>query len=242
MDYLKEFTIKLQNLDRSRHTYTIFKDFLTLSTCSIANVFYRSDEIEQRYLEIIKQYTKEQAEDFSKLLAFLVEALEQEYQDFLGKVFMQMNFGSSANGQFFTPYHVSKLMSEINFAETKNILKDNNFITLSEPCSGSGGIIIAFAETMKKHNYNYQQQLFVEAIDIDETCFMMTYLQLSLLGVPARVILGDTISLKFSKILYTPMYFVNGFYWKLKPQEKTIAQPENEVIKQFIETKQLSLF
>lgn len=175
MDYLKEFTTKLQNLDRSRHTYTIFKDFLTLSTCSIANVFYKSNELEQRYLEIIKQYTKEQAEDFSKLLAFLVEALEEEYQDFLGKVFMQMSFGSSANGQFFTPYHVSKLMSEKNFAETKNILKDNNFITLSEPCCGSGGIIIAFAETMRKHNYNYQHQLFVEAIDIDETCFMMAY-------------------------------------------------------------------
>ena len=182
MDYLKEFCSKLQNLDRSRHTYTIFKDFLTLSTCSIANVclfvgnkrarlrfgplptsrFYKSDEIEQRYLEIIKQYTKEQAEEFSKLLAFLVEALEQEYQDFLGKVFMQMSFGSSANGQFFTPYHVSKLMSEINFAETKNILKDNNFITLSEPCCGSGGIIIAFAETLKEQGYNYQHQLFVE--------------------------------------------------------------------------------
>ena len=29
MDYLKEFCIKLQNLDRSKNIATVFKDFLT---------------------------------------------------------------------------------------------------------------------------------------------------------------------------------------------------------------------
>ena len=234
-DYIKEFISKLSNLDRSRSISTVFNDFLTLSCCSLAQTVYRSDNLEQRYLNIIKTYTKEQAEEFSKLLAFLVLGLEQESQDFLGQVFMSLNLGSQANGQYFTPYSVCKFMAEINFTEIETI-QNNQLITLSEPCCGSGGIIIAFAETLKEQGYNYQHQLFVEAIDIDETCFKMAYIQLSILGIPARVMLGDTLAWKFQKVLYTPFYFVNGFEYKLKHQQQVQKKPV------IVEMKQLSLF
>lgn len=117
IDYLKKIMAKLQSLDRSRSLTIVFKDFLTLCTCSLAQTFYRSDELEQKYLQTVKQYTKEQAEEFSKLLAFLVMALEEKYQDFLGEVFMRLNLGNSAIGQYETPYTVSKFMAEINFSE-----------------------------------------------------------------------------------------------------------------------------
>lgn len=215
---------------------------MILSTSAIAQPFYKSYKIEQRYLETIKIYTKEQANEFSQLLALLVNALEEKHQDFLGQVYMRLNLGNSANGQFFTPYHVSKLMSKINFAETENLLKNKSFITLSEPCCGSGGIIIAFAETMKDSGYNYQNQLYVEAIDIDELCFMMTYLQLSLYGIPARVIHGDTISYRYQQDLLTPFYFINGFSWRLKEIEQSETKSQQEIIKKAVEMKQLSLF
>lgn len=234
-DYIKEFISKLSNLDRSRSVSTVFNDFLTLSCCSLAQTVYRSDNLEQKYLNIIKIYTKEQAEEFSKLLAFLVLGLEQAPQDFLGQVFMSLNLGSQANGQYFTPYSVCKFMAEINFTEIETI-QNNQLITLSEPCCGSGGIIIAFAETLKEQGYNYQHQLFVEAIDIDETCFKMAYIQLSILGIPARVMLGDTLAWKFQKVLYTPFYFVNGFEYKLKHQQQVQKKPV------IVEMKQLSLF
>lgn len=238
MDYLKEFISKLHNLDKTRRVNEVFKDFLILCTCSLAQPFYRSDEIEQRYLNTVKQYTKEQAEEFSKLLALLVMTLEEKHQDFLGQVYMQLNLGNIATGQFFTPYHVSKLMSEINFIEIEDKLKDQEFITLSDPCCGSAGMIIAFAETMKNKGYNYQNQLYVEAIDIDEMCFMMAYIQLSLLGVGARVMQGDSLSWKFQQVLYTPFYFVNGFEWKLKKQNKIV----NNQLQQNVNNKQLILF
>lgn len=234
-DYVKEFISKLSNLDRSKSVSTVFNDFLTLSCCSLAQTVYRSDILEQKYLNIIKTYTKEQAEEFSKLLAFLVLGLEQAPQDFLGQVFMSLNLGSQANGQYFTPYSVCKFMAEINFTEIETI-QNNQLITLSEPCCGSGGIIIAFAETLKEQGYNYQHQLFVEAIDIDETCFKMAYIQLSILGIPARVMLGDTLAWKFQKVLYTPFYFVNGFEYKLKHQQQVQKKPV------IVEMKQLSLF
>ncbi len=227
IDYLKEFTTKLQSLDKSKRIYDVFRDFLTLDTCALAQPFYRSDEIEQIYLETVNRYTKEQAEEFSQLLAFLIGALTEKHQDFLGQVYMQLNLGNSAKGQFFTPYHVSQLMSEINFVEVEEKLNEQEFITLSDPCCGSAGMIIAFAETMKNKGYNYQNQLFVEVIDIDEMCFMMAYIQLSLYGIPARVMLGDSLVWKFSKVLYTPFYFVNGFQGKLKQQyvKKEILRP-----------------
>ena len=238
IDYLKEFMAKLQSLDRSRSLAIVFKDFLTLCTCSLAQTIYRSDELEQKYLQTVKQYTKEQAEEFSKLLAFLVMALEEKHQDFLGCVYIKLNLGNVANGQFFTPYHVSKMMAEICFVDIEKQLEERDFITLSEPCCGSGAMIIAYAQTLKEQGYNYQNQLFVEAVDIDELCFLMTYLQLSLYGIPARVMLGDTLAWKFSQMFYTPMYFINGFFYKLKKQNKVPKTDTDSIIT----PTQLSLF
>ncbi|DAB13809.1 TPA: hypothetical protein CPU00_10845 [Candidatus Gastranaerophilales bacterium HUM_18] len=242
MDYLKEFITKLQNLDHSRRTDNVFRDFLALSTYAIMQPFYRSPEIEQKYLDIINKYNKEQANEFSQMLALLVNALEFQFQDFLGQVYMQLNLGNVKTGQFFTPYSVSKLMAEITFIDNQKDIENKDIVTLSEPCCGSGGIIIAYAETMKNHNINYQQKLFVEAIDIDELCFQMAYLQLSLYGIPARLMLGDTLAYKFSQIIYTPMYFINGFSWQLKEFEQNKTQSEREIIKEVVEIKQLSLF
>jgi len=238
LDYLKEFTLKLHNLDRSKNIATVFKDFLTLCTCSLAQPVYRSNEIEQIYMDTVKKYTKEQAEDFSKLLAFLVSALEEKFQDFLGLAYMNLNIGSSANGQFFTPYHISKFIAEITFIDSYNDWQKQEIITLSEPCCGAGGMVIAFAETLKEHSINYQQNLYVEATDIDEMCFMMTYIQLALYGIPAKVILGDTISLKFQKVLYTPFYFFSGMNFRLKQAK----QEEIKQIKPIELNTQLRLF
>ncbi len=242
MDYIHEFVSIIQSLDRSKSIENVFRDFLALSTYSLAQPFYRSNEIEDKYMQIIKSYAREQAVKFSKLLAFLVEGLEQKYQDFLGQIFMELGFGNARKGQFFTPYSVSKLMAEINVGNVENIA-DRELITLSEPCSGSGGIIIAFAESLKEKDYNYQNKLFVEAIDIDEMCFMMTYIQLSLYGIPARVMLGDTLAYKFGQIIYTPMYFINGFSWKLKQYENKPKQQVEVINKsETLIPTQLTLF
>lgn len=48
IDYLKEFMAKLQSLDRSRSLMIVFKDFLTLCTCSFAQTIHRSEELEQK--------------------------------------------------------------------------------------------------------------------------------------------------------------------------------------------------
>ena len=45
-------------------------------------------------------------------------------------------------------------------------------------------------------NYRYQQHFHVTAVDLDSKCVHMAYLQVSLLHVPAVLILGNSLSLE----------------------------------------------
>ena len=69
MDYIKEFTRKIQDLDRSKSIQTVFLDFLSLGTYSLAQPFYRSPDIEQKYKLIVKDYTKEQLDVWAQRLS-----------------------------------------------------------------------------------------------------------------------------------------------------------------------------
>lgn len=223
MDYFKQFNNILTNLDYSRNMVTKFSDFLTLATYSLAQPFYNSEEIEEKYKSVAKNYNLDQLQQFAQLIATVTLALEEKHQDFLGQVFSMNDFGNSNKGQFFTPYHLSKMMAQMVNVDIKEIekqLENYDYVTLSEPCCGSGGMIIAFAESMKESGYNYQHQLYVEAVDIDEICFKMAYIQLSLLGIPAKVIRGDSLSMRYYEVLYTPFYFLSGFRDKFEQKKK----------------------
>jgi type I restriction-modification system DNA methylase subunit len=248
VDYLKEFNNILRDLDHSQNTVTKFSDFLTLIAYSIAQPFYNSQEIEEKYMNTAKKYSKEQLNQVAKMLSIVVSALEDKMHDFLGEVFTTNDMGSNYKGQFFTPYHVSKMMAEIQLTDIDNF-KDKEIIKVSEPCSGAGGMIIAFAESLKEKGINYQEKVYVEAIDIDDLCYKMTYIQLSLLGIPAKVIKGNTLSLEFQEALYTPLFFMKNIKSKLNKNNSVIEIPIKQEIKEEIkkenkvtEISQLSLF
>ena len=106
---------------------------------------------------------------------------------------------------------------------------------------GAGGIILSFAKALKSININYQKNLFVEATDISDTCAYMTYIQLSLYGIPAVVYCGNTLTQKMRFKMGTPLYYLQ--YWKFqKFYEQKDQDKENEnkiVIKKTIEKENL---
>ena len=105
------------------------------------------------------------------------------FSDYLGELFMNCGFGSNRNGQFFTPYHVSKLCAKLCIGEPP----EDKIITLNEPCCGSGGMVLAAMDVLKNDfGINYTIDCFVDCSDIDLRCVHMTYLQLSLAGVPGN--------------------------------------------------------
>ena len=148
--------------------------------------------------------------------AYTLISLDMGMKDFLGEMFNMNGLGEHRKGQFFTPYHVSKLMGRLHCINLKVDVENKDFITMCEPCCGSGSMVIAFADCMKEEGINFQQKLYVEAMDIEEICYKMAYLQLSLLGIAAKVQLGDSLTLEVKETLYTPMFFINGFYRRLK--------------------------
>lgn len=119
----------------------VWSDFCTMAAISIANAVDKRhfEAREKLYLDTIKRYTKEEQQVFPILFAETVMELERNPdQDFLGKMFMQLELGNHWKGQFFTPYNVCHLMAEMNMdAQVKNI-EEKGWISVGDCCCGAG--------------------------------------------------------------------------------------------------------
>lgn len=157
---------------------SLFDDFLTLALCAFsqkpgAGVSYDED----LYLATVARYPNEMASEvFSKLLAMLIMEMEDRFDnssgnDILGE-FYELNFCQKGSGQFFTPWHICKLMAEC----TKTDSEKDGPLKVLDPTCGSGRTLLAGAQALGKHNYFY-------GIDIDHTCVKMAALNLFLNGV-----------------------------------------------------------
>jgi len=206
-----------------RSAESVFVDFLTLSACSYSNVFdlTNKETREKRYLDIVKKYKKEELNYFSTALGELAMAAEIYLQhgyikDILGYIYTSRQYYKKAMGQYFTPENIAIFMTEIINGDFKQLEKED-FISVSEPTCGSGVMILAFAQNMLKKEINYQNSMFADAWDLDQTCALMAYVQFS--NIPAIVTHGDSLSLKAYSKWITPMYFINDFPGKQKRKE-----------------------
>lgn len=87
-------------------------------------------------------------------------------------------------------------------------IEKKGYITVCEPCIGSGGMVLGAAKAMANWKMNYQTQMLVTGIDIDMKCVQMAYLQLSLLGIPAVIIHGNNLTNEVWSRWYTPAYIL----------------------------------
>lgn len=237
-----EFIKTIEGFARYHDNYTKFRDFCFMAAVSIKNALQYSQKDEEQYLQTIKRYEAKDQLMFGKLLAITAEALTEEYQDFLGTIFHELQLHSKDHGQFFTPYHISKACAKItiNESQTHKIIDEKGFVSLNEPTCGSGVMVIAACETLKELGINYQKYLYVTAQDIAEMPFYMTYIQLSLIGCPAEILLGNTLKLEVIQAWPTPLYIMNYHRFKfpkakipaLENEEKQITSPETLNIKQ----------
>ena len=69
------------------------------------------------------------------LLGQLVTGLENEGpSDIMGAVFHELELHNTYKGQFFTPYHLARMMAEMAFSgNAKDIIEERGYITASEP-------------------------------------------------------------------------------------------------------------
>lgn len=54
----------------------------------------------------------------------------------------------------------------------------------------------------------------------------MSFIQLSLLGIPAQVVTGNSLTLECSRVRFTPVYYINNFEKRLDDQRRISAMRE----------------
>lgn len=198
----------------------VWQDFVTMYACAISNAVDKShfDEREAMYLKRIQKYNKKEQELFPQLAAEVVLALEKNpEQDFLGKIFMELNLSNDSGGQFFTPYNVCRMMAEMTISDVVTHVEKHGYIIINDPVCGAGATLIAAvhaaAKPLSEAGFNWQNHVLVTAQDIDYIVALMCYIQLSLLGAAAYIKIGNTFTEPMSSTdtlenyWFTPMYF-----------------------------------
>lgn len=218
-----EIVKMFDSLSGSKGAWEVWNDVITMMAVSIANTCdnnpNRKEQREKQYLDIVNKYTADEMQTVVKITAAITNALEDNpEQDLLGNLYMSLDFGSNALGQFFTPYDVCQAMAELSVdkALMESQINEKGYIRINEPSCGAGANIIALINVMKKQEINYQNSAFIVAQDLSQLTALMCYIQLSLLGCAGTVVVGDTLRSPGAKtqteieladnIWLTPMY------------------------------------
>lgn len=192
----KEIVKMIQEISGRYSAYEVFSDWVAMTAIAIANSTKLNHDAvwqkrEKHYLDLARKHTPEEVAKLCRMTGLLAEAFEECMTDILGEIYMESGCGSKTTGQFFTPFHLSLLTAEMGIPET---VDESRPYIINEPSSGGGGMIIAAAKVLKDRGVNYQRCMEVTAQDLDWKGVYMTYVQLSLLGIRARVMQGNTLA------------------------------------------------
>lgn len=233
----------LKKLNAKHSIWTVFEDWLKISSISISNAvdWNQSAEREEQYLETINKYSPDEQKILCSTFAELVKALQHSATtegpvDLLGKVFHALELHNKYHGQFFTPFHICEFMGQIALGDggeagnaVDEALHKKGYVSVCEPCVGSGGMVLGFANAMYRNKMNYNSQMVAYCCDIDIKCVHMAYLQLSLYGIPAVIIHGNSLTNEEWSRWYTPVYMVEG--WPFRERVDNLLETIHEATK-----------
>lgn len=236
----KEFVKVFQQLAYQHDAWTVWDDFVTMTACALSTPFgcgsrQSFDERSKLLLTTAGKYSEAEFRLFDELTRILIDALDKNpRQDYLGRIYMSLDFGDSWRGQFFTPWNVGMMMASMTVGERSEIPPDKGYISVSDPCCGAGCLLIAMAMAYSDYHKggNYQQDLLFAAQDIDRVVALMCYIQLSLLGCAGYVVIGNSLTSPLCgedlfpvigrgcEIWYTPLWFHPT--WTLRREKRLI--------------------
>ena len=178
----------------------------------------------QLYLDTIKPYSRDELNQFAKLLSLVqLSVYDQPYGDLLGQYFTE-HITRGANGQYFTPDSVCKVMARLQGAD-----KGVNEKRVYDPACGSGRLLLAFAETAP-NNYFF-------ANDLSLNCAKMTSLNFMFNGLRGEVACMNTLSMEWVK-----GWQINTPTLGIRPIEKDQSNIWSKPPEKPQEPKQLSFF
>lgn len=216
----KQFVTVFNNTGVHLRRIDVYRDFISLAARELDLTRIHTQENLDSCRAICARYSEEDHERFKELFLLMVLSLDAEYHDFLGAVYMDLELGNKRAAQYFTPMSLQKLMARLQLPETIKMIEKEGFVKISDPASGSAGLVIAYAQCLRENGLNPSTAIFAQCIDIDPVAADMTFIQLSLCGIAAEVITGDTLRMEFNQSRHTFVYYANDFESKLKFKER----------------------
>lgn len=233
----KKFNDTFRSLCGRHSGYDVWRDFVTSFACLISMSFTPEHFAvrKERYEKIRSRYNEQELPLMDLLYGTTLEVIAKNPdQDFLGATYMSLNYGNKNCGQYFTPYHVSKMMAKMTGTGDEDIEK-KGYVTVSDPCCGSGGLLVAYANVLREKHKDIAPIALFEAQDIDNTVSMMCYIQLSLNDCAGYVTVGNSLTnpvpdLESESTWVTPMMYhpvwiarFNEAYEKIKKKDEEAA-------------------
>ncbi|UZK64207.1 type I restriction-modification system subunit M [Mycoplasma mycoides subsp. capri] len=173
--------IKNKNNFNIQNFQEAFNDFSASINEKYSYLFNGIFSIFEKSLDKLGSNSKEQQETINNLLDTMnkIPTVKQDY-DILGFIYEYLiaQFASSAGkkaGEFYTPHEVSDLMSKI----VAHHLKNRSIISVYDPTSGSGSLLLNIGDEFKKYNKGsspvsyYAQELKTETFNLTRMNLIM---------------------------------------------------------------------
>lgn len=223
----KKFTKIFAQLCRRHSAWDVWSDYITLTACSISVMVdhdpKRFDERGHLLQTTADRYQDDELDLFDAMNEIMMDSMTRHpRQDFLGRLYMALDFGAAWHGQYFMPWIVAHMIAEMSLADKLGQADTKPYLSVCDSACGSGCLLIAAAAAyidMAKEEGRYDRDLLFVAQDIDPVVAKMCYIQLSLLGCAGYVAIGDSLAndIGGSKLFpsigegdelwFTPMWF-----------------------------------
>lgn len=185
----RDFRSILGELARTRSSLgVVYRDFCRITACCLA-METREDE----YKEAIRGYSPDELNQLALAMARLIDEMDcSPFSDLLGVFYTDVMAATdrTARGEFNTPPPVSEMMARMTF-DPEKIREEGVPVTVLDPCAGSGGLVLECARSLAPDHVDL---LRVTLQDINPVACDMGYINTTLWGIPAEIILGNTLT------------------------------------------------
>lgn len=228
MSQYKAITKLLQANVGARRMGAVFEDFTEMFALAFRNAVDLTGRAqrEEEYLRTAGQYSAKQLSRFAEAFALITLEMEESPSDVLGHIYMELGLGNDHLGQFYSPMSVATLLAGMNTDSLVRQVSERGYAQVYEPASGAAAFLIAVTQEMRRLDLNYQTQLHVTAEDISVRAVHMSYLHLSLLGVPGVIYRRNTLTMETFDAWYTPAHILGGWSRKLRRSDEPHAASE----------------
>jgi hypothetical protein len=179
---------KIQSTDQKYNYDEIFFDWIKSMFYAYANTCNTEgyEDREKEFNRLVEKHGEKTMQMFYECHAELVMLFEEKgIDDYLGKIHHQLGVHNKMKGQFFTPFHLAKMMAETQVSDVIKKLEEGR-IKITDQACGSGCLLLGLLAVLKEKGINYQKNVLVVCSDLDENAIQMAYIQLTLAGATAK--------------------------------------------------------